>query len=731
MMKRISALLLCVVMLSACFVSLAGCGSSDDEDKGQYINAYLANDVYDLDPANTYNNEALANIVGLMFDTLFKLDSDGQVQKSLVSKYWITENDDTDEYIMYLRLKNTCWSDGTAIAADNVVYAWKRLLEVDSSYPAAALLYDIKNAKAAKAGEVSIDDVGVTAPEQTLVEIRFEGKIDYDHFILSLTSVALAPLRSDITGKSDDWAKKPGTMVCSGPFRLARLNLADIEGETYMDANWAEAVIDAKGRTQITEGTPETAKSFTAARITDFTLERNNYYYRDPDEDDYDESVTPYRINVDCSLTPDQVLEQYKEGVLMYIGDVPLSIRNDDYIKENVSVSSTSMSTTAIYLNENALISDGGEGSKLFADAKVRQALSLAVDRAVLAELAVYADAATGLVPTGVWETGASKGDSLLDCSGCGIKYSSKSFRSACTATYEYLNHDLEQAKQLLSEAGVDASKYSFSLTISSYDDVRAALAEKIVEAWRELGFDVSLRVRGTIYNNDYYKYTENIPVDICDDLYAEALRDGDFEAILFDLCAYSVDPISVLAPFAKGYSGMATDMSTPGVYVTPTHITGYSNDEYDKLIESALSKSNVSDRANDLRDAEATLMEDLPVIPLIFNKTASLTNSGLEKLGSTYYVSADFSKATVKEYESYLQTGMDYITEHFDELQFNAAGKATAIEDGSYDPDKFFESFKKSKTIYGHFFQWVVEEATTPVATEADETTEATETAE
>lgn len=719
MMKRISALLLCVVMLAACFV---GCGSSDDDDKGQYINAYLANDVYDLDPANTYNNESLANIVGLMFDTLFKLDSNGEVQKSLVEEYWITEDDNTEEYFMYLRLKNTCWSDGTAIAANDVVYAWKRLLEVDSSYSAAALLYDIKNAKAAKAGEESIDDVGVTAPEQTLLEIRFEEKIDYDHFILNLTSVALAPLRSDITAKSADWAKKPGTMVCSGPFRLARLNLADIESETYMDANWSEATEDkTTGRLQIEYGTPETEKSFPAARISDFTLERNNYYYRNAEEDPYDESVTPYRINVDCSLTPEQVLEQYENGVLLYIGDVPLSIRNEDVIKNDVEVSATSMSTSSIYLNQNALISDGTEtGSALFANEKVRQALSLAVDRAALAELAVYADAATGLIPTGVWETGASKSGSLASCSSCGVKYSTKSFRDACSASYEFLGHDLARAKQLLSEAGVDASKYSFSLTINSYDDVQAAFAEQIVAAWRELDFDVSLRVRGTIYNNDYYKYTENVPVDVCDDLYAEALRAGDFEAILLDLGAYSVDPVSLLAPFAKGYSGMATDMSTPGVYVTPTHITGYSNDAYDEVIATILAEKNIAARAEDLRNAEGILMKDLPVIPLVFNKSASLSSSQLKKLSSNYYVSADFTKVSVKEYQDYLETGMAYVTDHFEELQFNAMTKAAAVTNGTYNPEEFFKSFKKSKTIYGHFFQWVVEE--TVAATEAAE---------
>lgn len=61
---------------------------------------------------------------------------------------------------MYLRLNSkACWSDGTAVSANDVVYAWKRLLEVDASYSAAALLFDIKNARAAKEGDCSIDDV--------------------------------------------------------------------------------------------------------------------------------------------------------------------------------------------------------------------------------------------------------------------------------------------------------------------------------------------------------------------------------------------------------------------------------------------------------------------------------------------------------------------------------------------------------------------------------------------
>lgn len=665
-------------MLTSCFV---GCSSADDEDKGQYITAYLSNDIYDLDPANAYTNESLSNVVGLLFDTLFKLDSNKKVKKSLVTKYWTTEDDNSQEYIMYLRLKSDAyWSDGTALSANDVVYAWKRLLEVDASYSAAALLFDIKNARAAKEGDCSIDDVGVTAPETTLVEIRFEQSIDYDQFLLNLTSVALAPLRSDITAKSTDWAKKPGTMVCSGPFRLARINLSTSDTDTYEDVNWSE--LDPNETGKVIDGSTEGSKSFAAARIVDFMLERNTYYYRDAEEDAIDKSVTPYRISVDCSLTAEQLVAQYEAGMMMYIGDIPLSVRTNETIQKNVDVSSYSMSTSSVYLNENAMIADGTEtGSALFANEKVRQALSLAVDRAALAEMVVYADAATGLVPSGVWETGANR---------------KKSFRSACDADYEYLKYDLTQAKSLLSEAGINPDKYSFSLTISSYDDVQTALAEKIVEAWNALGFHVTIRVRGTILNNDYYKYTDSVPTDMCDDLYAEALRSTDYEAILFDYVAYSVDPYGVLAPFAKKFSGMAMDMSDPSHYELPGHATGYNNETYNELMEKIYAEKTISARADNLREAEGILMNDLPIIPLIFNKTASITSSKLKKLDSTYYMDAVFTKAKIRSYDSYLAAGKAYVNEHFSELAFKDYKDCTYAD---------FESFKSANTVYAQYY--------------------------
>ncbi len=678
MMKRIFALLLCAATLLTSLI-FTGCDLGSDkkkkekeEDKGQYITVYLTDNVYDLDPAKAYTNEALANVVSLMFDTLFKLDENGKVKKSLVEEYVIEENEAAGEYTMKLYLKDTNWSDGTAVSANDIVYAWKRLLEVDANYEAASLLFDIKNARAAKEGDASIDDVGIYPAEQQMLEINFEGKIDYDQFILNLTSLALAPLRDDIVSKSDDWAKKPGTMVCSGPFKLGRINMKTIPEEKYFDA--LHEYKDINDFDQIGQ---DGSKQI----ITDFMLERNIYYFRDNEEDRLKKSVTPYKITVDCSLTDEQLTAMYDAGMVMYIADVPLALRKDSSIAADVEIAEKSFSTNSIYLNQNAIIDNGTEeGAKLFADAKVRQALSLAIDRNAIVDAIVYAQAATGLVPSGVFETGSYK--SL--------------FRDACANPYAFLSKDEAKAAALLAEAGIKPSQYTFELTVAAYDEVHCAIADIIVENWKALGFNVSAKKIGTITNNDWYKYTESVPVDICDDLYAEELRAGTFQAIIFDYVAYSADPFSVLAPFAKPFSGRGMDMSNPDEYLLTPHITGYDNEEYNTLMEKIYAEKIIANRAVDLFEAENILMNDLPIIPVVYNLNATVTNSKLKGEDVNYYNVMTFQKARIGSYNKYLEIGKKYVTDNFSELKFTECNECAYTE---------FELFKTANTIYSQYF--------------------------
>ncbi len=671
MTKRIFALLLCIAMLFAS-LTVVGCSSdSKNEDKGQYITAYLSDAIYDLDPAHAYNNESVSKIVGMMFDTLFKLDEDGKVKKSLVEEYTIKEDKTNGEYIMELRIRDDAyWSDGTKVSANDVCFAWERLLEPENHYEAAALLFGIKNARQIKNGEgdYTISDLGIYPKEQQLVEIQFEApaegqKIDYDQFLLNLTSLALAPLRDDIVSKNTDWAKKGSTMVCSGPFKLSRVNVTqghpDDEMAEYFDADYylntftfeSESEGETENPATVEQNIRESTKS--EQRITDFILERNVYYYRNAEKDKLDKSVTPYRICVDCSLTETQLTEMYEQGIIMYINDIPLSLRKEGAIADAAKVASKSMSTATVYLNQNTEVSYGSGSEKLYANTAVRQALSMVIDRDTIAENVVYAQVATGLLPTGMFDAGSRK----------------TTFRKANTNTYDTLSYNLDAAKELIAGAGLKSSpaNYKIELTVAAYDEVQCYIAEEIVKAWQTLGFTSAAVVKlGAITNNDEDKNIGEAPADICDDIFSEDFRAGRIGAVLTDLVAYSPDPFSVLAPFAKSFSGRGMDMSDSENYELIPHITGYDSEAYNALMDDIFAINKASARTDKLHEAEKMLMEDMPVIPVIFNLDATVTNGNLKNVSTSYTGIANFRKASLKKYNNYLDAGYQYLEKSF-----------------------------------------------------------------
>lgn len=681
MLKRIFALMLCVLMLVPCFSSCAGSG--DDEDPGAYITMYLTDEIYDFDPINAFYNSSAFNVVSMLYDTLFTLDEKGEIQKSLVKEYKKIENKDENEYGLELTLNDTCWSDGTAITADDVIFAWQRLLKVSNNQEAASLLFDIKNARAVKEGEVSVDDLGLEALEPKVVKVVFEGPVNYDQFLLNLTSIATAPLSESYVTKDADWAKKGATIRTSGAYKLGKTSYALTDVITT-DKN----AYDAKGNLD------PNATEAKEKKLSYFILERNRYYYRDDERDALKSSVTNYRILVDCTKTEEEILADYKDGKTFYIGDIPFALWGDsaqkDYITANAKVRD-SLSTLVFYLNENALIADGAEGTKLFAQKEVRQALSLAIDRAQIASLLGTAEAATGLVPNGVMNTYA--------------KNKSESFRSKAGNAITKTSADLTAAKKLLTDNSIDASKYSFAITVAAYDKETLAVANAIKDAWGKsgLGFNVSIRELTTIENNDISKLTGIPATDVCDDQFVEALQGVDYEVILTDAVAYSADPFSMLASYAKAFSGMAIDMDSTDYALVP-HRTGYDSEAYNNLIEAvyyipyfaSLNRGNGSDflsiyetaaefqkvydaveaiydangitpttdaskwpaqKAQLLAVAEKQLMEDMPVIPVVFNKDVTLTSDQLTDVGATYYIPAYFRKADLKSYLDYTFT--------------------------------------------------------------------------
>ena len=711
MMKRIIATILCLVTVVSVFAS---CTVTKDADyKGATINMYLSEEVYDFDPAYAFKNDAALQIVNLIYSTLFTVGEKGKIEKVLVDKYVIDE----EENSMTITLREDAyWSDGTNVSANDVMYTIKRVLDPEFTSEVACLLYDIKNARAVKTQQTDlyIDDIGVYPVGEREIEITFEdGFTNYDQFIENLASPALAPLREDIIAANEgDWAKKPGTMVCSGPFMIRKISYDDVD----------------KG----------------------ITLERNPYYQRKNKDDAVDKRVTPYRIVIDYTKSLEEQYEMYKRGEIFYVGDFAIDARSD--LLSSVTLTD-SMSTAAIYLNQNAYLSstayrvdkvkeskaketyddktqiktvtvtvksyvtyynhmsadeyaklypdteykqvatkdknlsndyskydpkcysttevkvedgvtvhyvtkyeeyrytgpdsakekgekkyvvDTPNGVKVFANDNVRKALSLIIDRDALAKKVVYAKAATALVPSGIYN------DSYKN-----------SFREAGGSIIS-TGADVDEANRLIAESGIKPSKYEIVLSVQANNMVHVAMAEEIQVAWESLGFKVKLdMVRPEV--NDEMGSTGEVDKTIYDNVIEESLYNGTFSATIVDVVAPTARAFSILAPFSNEFAGTAMNFEAKDengnyLYTVENHITGYYSEAYNEKIEAAFNEKDETKRAAILHEAEKILLEDLPVIPLVFNQNAYVISDEIVKVEMSVYGTPVFTKTSFKD---------------------------------------------------------------------------------
>lgn len=591
-MKRIVALVLCAIFALTALVSCARA----ENDNGAIIHMLLSSEIKNFDPATAYVDSDAVKVLGLLYEGLTRINDNGKVVNAMAKDITIDEDENRGEYKMLIELKATKWSDGTAVTADDFIFAWKRILTPDFSSDAAVLLYDIKNAKPAKEGQagVSVDDIGITAPDGDLLEIEFETKINYDHFLEILASPALVPLREDKVSKplTDDdgivqydendqmlydptWATRATMMVTNGPFAIKKMDDESING-TY-------------------------------------TLERNKYYrLKGEDGENELKYVKPHKIIVHYEYFDKDgaglqgLLDQLNDGDIFYLSNVPLD-QIASY-KDDMKISDLFSTHTFMFNRKN----------ELFDSKDVRSALSLALDRNEIVNLTGGINKpATGIVPTPVYNT----------------KYKS-SFRAEHGDAIS-ASADPDTAKSLAKAAKGESIKLVCrDYTINGTDEL---VAEYAAEKWEALGLNVTVKA---LDREDYM----------------EAYNTGDYDIISVDYQSTSTDAIGTLAPFALEYSGAARDTLNNNYDAVPGK-AGYVNEAYDALIKEALALAPYSkERADKLAEAEKLLMDDMALIPLQFY-TEYYLSKDLSGISSSLFGYRIFNKAKLKDYERFLET--------------------------------------------------------------------------
>lgn len=611
MMKKALSLILALVMLLGVMMAFSSCGGKKDAN----IAIYLSDQLYDFDPALAFVNDDAQKVLKLLYEPLFTLDAKGNYKYALAKSYNIIEDQTTNTYKMEITLRDTYWSDGSEVTAEDVVYAWKRILDPNFKSQAAPLLYDVKNAVAVKKGTegISVDDVGLEANKKELT-ITFETKIDYDAFLRNLTSLALVPLRENTltTNNAESWwSKRTAFIVTNGVFKIRTLN---------MDAG-------------------------------EFTLERNTYY-RSAEGKTNASTIVPAQLNTkwtdeqfwdnfdgDINLYTDNRLDAFLDKTIFYLGCLPVeegegSGVRGEYAKQIKTANA--FSTYTYIFNTN---------KELFADARVRLALSMVIDREAIAEKLVYAEAATGLISPAVWEANKSN----------------VSFRSQCEeeiiAAYR-AETSMQEAERLLEEAGVSGG--SFRLTVRDTPEEQY-IAQYVKSRWEELGFRVTCNF--VTYDTDVWATekdggreitigsADNTSV-VYDDYIQAAYHEADFDVLGVDYQMYSTNAFTALCGFTTTMNGngIESKLDAAGNYTYSyrTHCSGFADEKYDALLDRALAEKDLTKRAAILHEAEAYLMSQMPVMPIVFNQNYYMSQN-LSGLTVDYYGMPSFTTAKLK----------------------------------------------------------------------------------
>lgn len=597
-MKKIVSLLLVVVMLFGITATLSSCNK-----KGAEIKIYLGDQLYDLDPALTVVSDDMNRVLSLIFEPLFTLNENGKVVKALAKSYKIIEDEEKDLYQMEITLRETYWNDGKSqVVADDLLDAWSRILDPNFQTQAAPLLYDIKNAVAIKNGSCSVSDLGVEANRDVLT-ITFEKKIDYDAFLRNLTSVALSPVRNaKVLAYPKFWAQKGSFIATNGPFAIRTWN----------------------------KDTGE------------FTLQKNDYYRSEEGENSYvypailaskwtDENFWNYMDgnNKDINKFLESKMEAFLEEAVFCMGSMPADKAYREQYAESIEAYDAFSTYSYIFNTEK----------ELFADEDVRKALSMVLDREYIASELLFAKAADGLISPAVWESTKKK-----------VSFRSKSESLIATSA------KVSEAQALLAGKNLPTKQFVLSVRNSS-DDL--FIANYAVEQWAKLGFSVSINVVTVdkqVWTSDSKNggrvetFGSDSKITIYDDGITAMYMEGEFDVLGLDYQMYSTNAFAALAGFSTTMNGNGVlngfDESTgQSKNSSILHCSGFSDEAYDAIIQRAYKEKDLDKRAAILHEAEAYLMDKLPIAPIVYNQNYFMIE-GISGIDVDGYGNLVFTKA-------------------------------------------------------------------------------------
>ncbi|MFQ5549389.1 MAG: ABC transporter substrate-binding protein [Woeseia sp.] len=416
---------------------------------------------------------------------------------------------DGRQYEFWLR-RDARWSNGEPVTAQHFVYSFRRLVNPETAAFYAQALVDIENAQEIIAGEQAADRLEVRALEDFRLRIRLRNATPY--FLGLLTHPSAFPVHPASVEQYGAAFAKPGKLLSNGAYKLDAWELGSV-----------------------------------------IHLSRNEHYWNNAGTaiDEVRHYVTP---------EPQVELNRYRAGELDTTANVPpeafagLREERPDELR------------VAPYLG---IYYYGLNLSRApFKDrAKLRQALSMAIDREVLTEKIT----GRGEAPAYSWvPPGVDNYEGI------------RSLYADMTAEERH-----SAARRLYKESGYDENNPLEVEIRYNTSETHQRIALAIQSMWRE-----TLGVRATLINEEFQVLLSNMRNMEVTQVFRSSWM-GDYN-----------DAHTFLQVLQSG---------------NPANMTGYASEEFDSLMRRAAEQTDMSRRRLFLEEAERVLLADHPVIPIYF----------------------------------------------------------------------------------------------------------------
>ncbi|MBL8905215.1 MAG: peptide ABC transporter substrate-binding protein [Rhizobiales bacterium] len=458
-----------------------------------------------LDPHKT-STVYEANILRDLFSGLTVQDAKAEIIPGAAESW--TMSPDGKTYTFKLRADGK-WSDGSPVTADDFVFSWRRLVDPATAAEYAYMLSPVVNADAINKGEKKPEELGVKAIDPLTFEVTLNAPTPYFLEMLSHQST-YAVSKANVEKFGADFIK-PGNLVSNGAYMLAEFvpndHVKAVKNPNFYDA--ANVKIDVVNYIP-TEDRSTAMKRFEAGEL-----------------DSNDDIPTEQLADLKAKFG-DQVRIGPYLGTYYYVFKTP---------------------------------------KDPWSNAKLRHAISMAIDRDYLAEK--------------VWQNTMIPAYSFVPPGIGGYETKTTDYAETSQLDRE------DAAKKILAELGYGPDK-PLKLEIrynTSENHKNTAVA--IQEQLKPLGIEVTLLNTDT---KTHYAHLEN---------------HGDFDVARAGWIADYKDPENFLALCKSG---------------TGNNYGEYSNREYDDLLAAAAASADPAERMKKLSEAEAIgVARDLCVMPLLY----------------------------------------------------------------------------------------------------------------